>query len=104
MKIGSGLSVMAWARMEKCTHCHRKDLAGGPFPIPDPNAPQVPNLRAAGQWSLEQFETALRTGVRPFGNPLDPEYMPWRDHNMTDEELEAIWLYLQSLPGLPQGE
>jgi cytochrome c553 len=81
-----------------CTYCHRKDLAGGPFPFPDPNAPQVPNLRAAGQWSLEQFKAAIRTGFRPSGNPLNPEYMPWRDYHMTDEELEAIWLYLQSLP------
>jgi hypothetical protein len=81
-----------------CTHCHRGDLAGGPFPFPDPNAPQVPNLRAAGQWTQEQFETTLRTGVRPSGKPLDPEYMPWRDLlDMTDEELEAIWLYLRSL-------
>lgn len=81
-----------------CTHCHRKDLAGGTFPFPDPNAPQVPNLRAAGQWSLEQFKEAIRTGVRPSGKPLNPEYMPWRDYHMTDEELEAIWLYLHSLP------
>lgn len=84
-----------------CTHCHRKDLAGGPFPFPDPNAPQVPNLRAAGQWSLDQFRMAIRTGIRPSGEPLNPEYMPWRDYHMTDEELEAIWLYLGSLP---QGE
>lgn len=81
-----------------CTHCHGKNLTGGPFPFPDPNAPQVPNLAAVGGWSVEQFKETLRTGVTPSGKVLDPEFMPWGDYNLTDEELNAIWQYLQTLP------
>jgi hypothetical protein len=30
---------------------------------------------------------------------LDPEFMPWLYFlKMTDDELNAIWLYLESLP------
>jgi hypothetical protein len=54
-------------------------------------------------WSEEDFITALRTGVTPSGHVLS-EAMPWRYvGQMTDEELQAIWLYLQSLPALEQG-
>jgi hypothetical protein len=29
--------------------------------------------------------------------------MAWKDYRfMSDEELKAIWMYLQSLPSLPQ--
>jgi hypothetical protein len=31
--------------------------------------------------------------------------MPWKYlGQMTDDELRAVWIYLQSLPPLPQGE
>ena len=31
--------------------------------------------------------------------------MPWKYFGqMTDDELKAVWMYLQSLPALPQGK
>jgi hypothetical protein len=61
------------------------------------------NLTQGGEligWTLDDFMTTMRTGVTPSGHQLDDEYMPWKTifQYMTDEELEAIWLYLQSLP------
>jgi mono/diheme cytochrome c family protein len=57
-----------------------------------------------GYWSEEQFMATLRTGVTPSGHHLK-EFMPWKYFGqMTDDELKAVWLYLQSLPPLPQGK
>lgn len=40
----------------------------------------------------------MRTGVTPYGKSLDPEWMPWDIFmKMTDEELGAIWRYMQSV-------
>ncbi len=88
-----------------CRSCHGKELAGGPFP--DPSVKILsPNLTPGGElaaWSEQDFITAMRTGVTPGGHELNPDYMPWKDLNMgTDDELMAIWLYLQSLPALEQ--
>lgn len=48
--------------------------------------------------AVRQHHAHLRTGVTPYGKALDPEFMPWDVYaNMTDEELKALWMYLQSL-------
>jgi hypothetical protein len=53
---------------------------------------------------LEQFIGTMRTGVTPWGRALDAEAMPWKTYGrMTDEELTAIWRYLASRLGEPEG-
>ncbi len=88
-----------------CHVCHGKDLSGAQFPNPTIKI-ITPNITPGGElgfWTEEQFITALRTGVTPSGHALDPENMPWKNYRLfTDDELKAIWLYLQSLPKLPQ--
>ena len=50
-------------------------------------------------WTLEQFGAALRTGVRPDGRKMEPQYMPWSAFSaLTDTEVEALYQYLQTLP------
>ena len=88
-----------------CRECHGQDLAGGPFP--DPSITVIsPNLTPGGElaaWSEEDFFTAIRTGITPSGHELNPELMPWKEiGGLSDDELKAIWLYLQSLPKLEQ--
>ena len=88
-----------------CRVCHGPDLNGGPFP--DPTITKIsPNLTPGGEpgdWSEEDFIITIRTGVTPSGHQLDSEFMPWQDYaTFYDEELKAVWLYLQSLPDLPQ--
>jgi len=82
-----------------CRMCHGPDLKGGP-PI-DEGAPPAPNIavRAApSQWSEEQFVGTIRTGITPEGKALNAEAMPWEVYGkMTDEELRAIWRYVESL-------
>jgi len=88
-----------------CLVCHGPQLNGGPFP--DPTIKIItPNITPGGEvgfWSEEQFLNTIRTGVTPGGHELDPTHMPWKDYSkMSDDELKAIFVYLQSLPKLEQ--
>lgn len=86
-----------------CRVCHHANLAGGPHPLSLPNEPSPPDLTASGPlstWSRDDFHKAMRTGVTPDGRSLSATYMPWPHFaGMTDPELNAIWRYLQALPG-----
>ena len=89
--------------INECRTCHGQNLTGGKHP--DPNVTvKVPNITPGGEpgfWTEEQFFTTIRTGVAPSGHQLDPIIMPWSTYKlMTDDELKAIWLYLQSQPKL----
>ena len=85
-----------------CSFCHGVNLSGGPAPFDEPNGPVAANITpggAPGGWSQAQFVTTIRTGTTPSGKRLDPLFMPWPNFGlMTDDELAAIWLYLESLP------
>jgi mono/diheme cytochrome c family protein len=83
-----------------CRTCHGAGLqgakpAGG-------EAPPGPSLIAfAAARSVDDFRRTIRTGRTPTGGgrALNPEFMPWPIYaRMSDDELEAIWLYVQSLP------
>ena len=88
-------------RVGECRVCHGPQLAGGKDPNPD--APPAPNLTRGGNlggWSETDFIQTMRSGVNPTGHQLT-EFMPWKFFGqMTDDELKAVWLYLQSLPPL----
>lgn len=91
-----------------CDGCHGENLAGGPVPFSEPDSPHSANLTPAGElssWTLEGFKNTLRTGVTPSGRQLDPRNMPWPlTAEMTDVEIEALWLYFRSLPpAMPPG-
>jgi mono/diheme cytochrome c family protein len=54
------------------------------------------NALAAEGYSRENFAATLRLGIRPRGAPLAPQ-MPWRRYaNMPDNDLTAVWNFLQS--------
>ncbi len=85
-----------------CSLCHAEDFSGGP------NASAGLNLTPAGDlgsWTEEDFIETMRTGLTPEGETLDPIEMPWKIFSkFSDEELKAIWLYLQSLPPVERTE
>jgi mono/diheme cytochrome c family protein len=92
-----------------CSGCHGQTFSGGPLPGSAATDPVPSNLTpdvetGLGSWSEADFVKALREGVRPDGRQLDP-FMPWQTitSKMTDEELASLWLYMQSLPVLAQG-
>ena len=87
-----------------CTECHGADFNGAPFGPPGEEV-FTPNLTPGGElgfWSEGEFFTTMRMGRTPGGKQLNEE-MPWKYYGqMADEELKAVWLYLQSLPKLEQ--
>jgi hypothetical protein len=87
-----------------CRDCHAHNLAGGPYPQPGVTA-VVPNITPGSEiksWTQDQFIQTIRTGVTPSGHQLT-DLMPWKDFkSATDVELQAIFVYLQSVPPLPQ--
>ncbi|ARA93977.1 hypothetical protein AWN76_012980 [Rhodothermaceae bacterium RA] len=90
-------------RAHLCKACHGQDLLGAPHP--EPGAPYSPSLASVKGWTEAEFVTAMRTGTRPGGTALDDTYMPWTSlGQMTDEELQALYLYLQTLPDARPGE
>ena len=89
-----------------CMLCHGDTLNGKTISEGGPSY-LTPNLTPGGElanWSEEDFIKTLQTGVTPSGHQL-AKTMPWKYFGqMTDDELKAVWLYLQSLAPLPQGK
>lgn len=84
-----------------CTGCHGPGLSGGPIPGAPPDWPPAANITVAGAtngWSEADFINTIRTGIDPSGHQLVDE-MPYEQYaNMTDDELKAIWAFIQSMP------
>jgi mono/diheme cytochrome c family protein len=87
-----------------CHICHGQNMNGGKFPDPTKKI-ITPNLTQSGDlstWTEADFVNTLKTGVTPHGHQLS-DNMPWKEfRHMTDDELKAIWAYLQSLPPMDQ--
>ena len=80
-----------------CVECHGERLQGGKHPAPD--APPAPSLAAAAHWPQAVFAATVRTGIAP-GNRKLSEWMPsTRLKYLTDEEIQALYAYLQTLRG-----
>jgi mono/diheme cytochrome c family protein len=84
-----------------CQGCHGPTLAGGPIAGGAPDWPPAADLTPSGAlktWTAEGFTRFLRTGIRPSGAPVN-SVMPIRlTSRMTDEEIQALWMYLRTLP------
>ncbi len=89
-----------------CALCHGSNFNGQMISEGGPDY-LAPNLTPGGElhfWSEEDFMRTLQTGVTPNGHQLK-DVMPWKYFGqMTDDELKAVWIYLQSLAPLPQGK
>lgn len=90
------------ARLNGCRHCHGEQLSGGK--VDDLTSNLIgPNLTPGGElaaWGDADFIKTIRTGVTPSQHQLN-KAMPWKEYaNMSDDELKAVFLYLQSLPRL----
>jgi cytochrome c553 len=89
-----------------CAGCHGPGFSGGPVPTLPPSAPPAANLTPAGisGWPEAYFFRVMREGIDPAGRTLDARWMPWKTSGkMTDDELRALWTYLQTLPSRPFG-
>lgn len=92
-----------------CKVCHGLTMSGGPIPGFPSTWPPTPNLTFGDgsvlpSWAEEDFINTIRTGVTPEGRKLRAEFMPWGSYKfMSDDELKAVWVYLQSLPKVDYG-
>ncbi|MDX1509336.1 MAG: cytochrome c [Woeseiaceae bacterium] len=81
-----------------CTECHGHDLRGAP----DETAP---TLAIVAAYSLENFETLMRTGVPVGGRELDlmAAVAESRFAYFTDDEIESLHAYLLTLAASAPG-
>jgi mono/diheme cytochrome c family protein len=100
-----------------CYHCHSRKLFGldfleaekskgylqGGIKLKDPKGKKLygPNLTpdketGIGNFSLEDFSTAVREGETPSGRKLSPPMDKFK--SLTDKQVKAIYAYLKSLP------
>lgn len=91
-----------------CAGCHGEQFSGGPMPGAPPELGTPPNLtpHATGLagWTEEEFREVLRNGRTPSGHRIDPVQMPWPTlGRMSDDEIGAVFMFLQSLPPVPEG-
>jgi mono/diheme cytochrome c family protein len=77
-----------------CRACHGADFTGGGGP--PPGASNITPV-GIGNWTEQQFVTALREHKRPNGSTLS-DVMPRVYGQMTDEDLGKIYAYLQTVP------
>jgi cytochrome c553 len=93
-------------KISGCRTCHGEGLNGARHP--NPKSPLVPNLTKGGnlaKWSDQDFLISMRTGKTPEGKQLDKLFMPYPGFaGLGDEELTAIFRYLQALPAKPAGK
>lgn len=79
----------------------------GPILGADPNWPPAANLTmhptGLSDWTEEDFVRAIREGVDKDGNQLNEVMRAPLFAAFTDDELRAIWLYLETLPPTPYG-
>lgn len=88
-----------------CQGCHGPALAGGivsgaPGSPPSANITPDPS-HGLGNWDEEDFFRALRSYTRPDGSEIS-KGMPEFVGKMSDDELKALWLYLQSIVPVAQ--
>lgn len=92
-----------------CVGCHGATLAGGPIPGSPPDWPPASNL-TPGTGSVmsvydkpEKFRAMFRSGKRPNGIAI--AVMPFDTlRAMNDTDVDAVYLYLKSMPPQPFGQ
>lgn len=86
-----------------CMGCHGENYSGGPIPGAPPEMAHPRNITpddatGIGSWNLVDFTRALREGIRPDGTKLAADMPIPMTGKFTDQEIEAIWMYLRTLP------
>ncbi len=89
-----------------CAGCHGTGMSGGHVPGTPPSFAPAANLTPSGEvgaWTEADFQKAVQTGVTPAGKTLN-EFMPYKTFvNLTNDEVQALWLYVHSVPARPAG-
>lgn len=88
-----------------CVGCHMMDYSGGDTGNPawPLSANLTPHADGLAGWSYQDFRTAMLEGRSRDGTELrEPmTFVLPAANRMSETELEAIWVFLQSLPPVP---
>ena len=96
-----------------CVGCHTDKKGGGarlaggrPFKT-DYGTFYAPNITpdadtGIGTWTFDQFRRAIREGIAPDGSHYFPAFPYTSYTHMTDQDLAALWSYLQVQPAVSQ--
>lgn len=95
---------------QMCKGCHGAGLSGGRIPGSPPDWPSAANL-TPGEGSVlpryadgQAFKAAMRTGKRPDGSAIS-KVMPFESlRELSDTDLDAVFIYLKSLPARTDGD
>ncbi|MDI3325820.1 c-type cytochrome [Pontibacterium granulatum] len=99
------------ARASGCIACHTNIEAGGPAlaggaPLKTPFGTfYAPNLttdkqHGIGNWTLEDFATALRSGISPEGSPYYPAFPYDFYTKLSDQDIADLWAAFQTVPSV----
>jgi cytochrome c553 len=94
---------------QACTGCHGEHFSGGPIPGVPPDFPTPANITpdaatGLGSWTKEDFYRVFREGKKRDGSDVN-SFMPWKAlGHFSDIELDALWIYLRSVPARPKGQ
>lgn len=92
-----------------CTGCHRQNFEGGTIVQGPPDWAPARNLTphedGLAAYDFEAFDRVMREGIRVDGEPVrfPMGIITTYAANMTDTEMQALWLFFQSLDPIPQG-
>jgi cytochrome c553 len=91
-----------------CLGCHGAQLTGGRIPGGPPDWPAAANLTPVANSGMNAyaepaaFMKMLKSGQRPDGSKI--KVMPFESlREMNETDMQALHLYLRSLPAKPQG-
>ena len=101
------------ARISGCIGCHTnskeggKPLAGGVAFLTEFGTFYSPNLtmdkaEGMGNWSIEDFDKAVRQGVSPEGQPYYPAFPYAFYANFTDQDIADLWAAFKTVPAVAQ--
>lgn len=109
-RLARGQYIFNLAGCEGC-HTDKKNkgprLGGGRAFKTDYGTFYSPNITperttGIGDWSFKNFKRALREGIAPDGSHYFPAFPYTSYTHMTDEDLTALWTYLQAQPAVTQ--
>lgn len=90
-----------------CAGCHRVGFNGGPIAQGPPDWPPSANLTQGGAltgYSEEDFIRVFREAKRPDGSAIAEPMASITKMNISDLEIQSMFLFFQSLPPVPTGE
>lgn len=99
------------AAISNCQGCHTVDdgepYAGGVKFLTDYGTIYSSNITqdadtGVGSWSLQDFRNSLRRGVRPSGENLYPVFPYPHYTKFTDDDIEALYVYLKTVDPVAQ--